>query len=261
MPYKKLSDRRRRYRERRLSDPVWVARHRAYQREYQKKWLKAHPRQREHHRELVRKWRKAHPRKFRATQRAWRKTNPEKVRQMQKRWYSKHGRDWYRRHRAKRREQAKHQYRKERKLKLEQQRARRRRYYWRNRDRINEKRRRRWARNPGLFRAREKQRYRKRRVERIVQQRNIQARRAGAKGQITPDQWRRLLKRHNFRCFYCGIKLTTANRTLDHKIPLSRGGTNTIRNVVPACRPCNNRKLRMTTEEFLARERQRKRPQ
>jgi 5-methylcytosine-specific restriction endonuclease McrA len=61
-----------------------------------------------------------------------------------------------------------------------------------------------------------------------------------------------LLKRHNFLCFYCGAKLRPANRTLDHKLPLSRGGTNTIDNVVPACRPCNQRKHRLTTEEFLA---------
>jgi 5-methylcytosine-specific restriction endonuclease McrA len=87
-----------------------------------------------------------------------------------------------------------------------------------------------------------------------VQQRNTQARRASATGEIAPDEWRILLRRHKFRCFYCGTKLLPANRMLGHKIPVSRGGSNTIDNVVPACRPCNNRKLRMTAEEFIARE-------
>jgi 5-methylcytosine-specific restriction endonuclease McrA len=39
---------------------------------------------------------------------------------------------------------------------------------------------------------------------------------------------------------------------LDHKLPLSRGGSNTIDNVVPACRPCNQKKHRLTVNEFLA---------
>jgi 5-methylcytosine-specific restriction endonuclease McrA len=252
MPYKNPAKRRRRYRERRLNDPQWVARYRAYQREYQKKWLRAHPAKREHHRELVKRWRKKHPRKFRASRRAWRKNNPEKVRQMHQRWYVKHGRKWRERNRIKLRERAKRQYRKERRFKMEQQRARRHRYYWKNRERINKKRKTQWAKNPVPFRVRERERYRKHRLARIVSQRNIQARRAGAKGQITPEQWRRLLRRHHFLCFYCGEKLVPANRTLDHKIPLSRGGANTIDNVVPACRPCNQRKMRLTAREFLA---------
>ena len=261
MPYKRLRDRRRRYRQRRLKDPEWVARYRAYQREYQKRWLKTHPEKRKHHRNLVNKWRKKHPRKFRASRRRWRKSNPDKVRKMQQRWYKKYGRGYYRRNRVKRRAQAKRTYRRERRFRLEQQRVRRRRHYWKNRDKINAKRRRDWAKNSELFRARERRRYKKNRVSRIVSQRNIQARRAGARGQITSDQWRMLLRRHRFKCFYCAVKLSPSNRTLDHKIPLSRGGTNTINNVVPACRPCNNRKLKMTTEEFLAREKQARRSQ
>lgn len=262
MPYKNRADRRKRYKQRRLMDPRWVTKSRAYHRKHQKRWYRKHlSAQREYHRKWKARWRKEHPRIARAYSRAWRRQNPEKVQAQNRKWYMRFGKTWYQKNRIKQRLRWKKYYRKERRLKLEQQKARRRRYYWKNKDRINEKRRTRWAQDPGLFRAREKQRYRKHRVERIVQQRNTQARRAGAKGQVTPDQWRRLLKRHNFRCFYCEIKLTPANRTLDHKIPLSRGGANTIRNVVPACRPCNNRKLQMTTEEFLARERRRRKSQ
>lgn len=238
-----------------MTDPEWVARYRAYQRDYQKKWLRTHPAKREHHRELVKEWRREHPRKFRASQRAWRKNNPDKVRQMRQRWYAKHGREWYQKHRVKRRKQARRTYRRERRHNLLQQRARRRRYYWKNRERINKKRRHKRLQNPEFYKHLERRRYRKHRIRRIVSQRNIQARRAGAKGQITPEQWRRLLRRHRFLCFYCGAKLVPANRTLDHKLPLSRGGTNTIDNVVPACRPCNQRKMSLTAREFLTEQR------
>lgn len=37
------------------------------------------------------------------------------------------------------------------------------------------------------------------------------------------------------RCVYCGGEATAR----DHVVPLSRGGTDGIENVVPACRPCN----------------------
>ncbi len=263
MPYRSLQARRRRYRQRRLFDPAWVRRQRSYHREYQKKWYRKNVADhRRYQREWRRQWRKAHPRKARARARAWRRKNAGKVRLWHKRWReSRAGQAWYRKNRAKRRRRQQKYYRRERRLKLEQQRARRRRYYWKNRGKINLKRRTQRAENALFFRESDRQRYRKHRLRRIVQQRNTQARRAGAIGQITPSQWRNLLKRHRFRCFYCRVKLLPANRTLDHKVPLSRGGTNTIDNVVPACRPCNNRKLRMTTEEFLERRRKTRNPQ
>ena len=41
------------------------------------------------------------------------------------------------------------------------------------------------------------------------------------------------------RCFYCG---STYYLTLDHVVPVSRGGLTTVANLVPACRRCNSRK-------------------
>jgi 5-methylcytosine-specific restriction endonuclease McrA len=37
---------------------------------------------------------------------------------------------------------------------------------------------------------------------------------------------------------------------IDHRIPLTRGGSNLIDNILPACRRCNRRKGTMTEEEF-----------
>jgi 5-methylcytosine-specific restriction endonuclease McrA len=51
-------------------------------------------------------------------------------------------------------------------------------------------------------------------------------------------------------CFYCGKPLSRQRKTRDHIQPRSRGGSNAPRNVVDACRPCNNLKGCLTLEEF-----------
>ncbi len=43
-------------------------------------------------------------------------------------------------------------------------------------------------------------------------------------------------------CHYCGEKFKPDELTMDHLIPISRGGKNNKGNVVPACKPCNNKK-------------------
>jgi len=53
-------------------------------------------------------------------------------------------------------------------------------------------------------------------------------------------------------CFYCG---EAKKLTVDHKIPLARGGTDDIRNIVPACRSCNSSKNARTAKEYLANQR------
>jgi 5-methylcytosine-specific restriction endonuclease McrA len=69
-----------------------------------------------------------------------------------------------------------------------------------------------------------------------------------------------------FTCAYCGVrvgkinpqlfddkgrprKMTMGDLTLDHLIPKSRGGSNGPENLVPACKPCNNRKADRTPRE------------
>lgn len=42
------------------------------------------------------------------------------------------------------------------------------------------------------------------------------------------------------RCYYCGLRTNPfATFTIDHIVPLARGGSNDLRNLVPACRRCN----------------------
>src|SRR2546430_2467679 len=43
-------------------------------------------------------------------------------------------------------------------------------------------------------------------------------------------------------CYYCRRRVGTRALTMDHIVPLGRGGRSVRGNVVPACKDCNNRK-------------------
>lgn len=75
------------------------------------------------------------------------------------------------------------------------------------------------------------------------------ARVAAASGSFTPREWREKCALFANLCAYCGEAKKLGP---DHKMPLSRGGTNSIENIVPACRGCNSRKGARTATEFLA---------
>ena len=44
------------------------------------------------------------------------------------------------------------------------------------------------------------------------------------------------------RCHYCGREVGARSLTLDHVVPLIRGGKSVRANVVPACKDCNTAK-------------------
>lgn len=59
-------------------------------------------------------------------------------------------------------------------------------------------------------------------------------------GKHTEAEWKLLKFYYGNRCAYChkrGVKLTK-----DHVIPVSKGGSDNIKNIVPACASCNSRK-------------------
>jgi 5-methylcytosine-specific restriction endonuclease McrA len=53
--------------------------------------------------------------------------------------------------------------------------------------------------------------------------------------------------RDNYTCQYCGSK---SKLTIDHRLPLARGGSHDISNLCVACRTCNSSKGTKTPEEF-----------
>lgn len=75
----------------------------------------------------------------------------------------------------------------------------------------------------------------------------------------------RILDRHDHKCVYCGCCLRYKTEpckytgwdvivgtypTIDHAIPVARGGSSDETNLVPACRQCNSQKGSKTPEEY-----------
>jgi len=64
--------------------------------------------------------------------------------------------------------------------------------------------------------------------------------------------WKR--KRSSGLCYYCGGRFRATELTMDHLIPLARGGRSVHANIVPACKECSSRKkylLPTEWEEYL----------
>ena len=58
-------------------------------------------------------------------------------------------------------------------------------------------------------------------------------------------------------CFYCGVRFSGGStgpdhRTVDHRVPTSRGGSHALRNLVFACYACNQRKRDRDEADFVA---------
>ncbi len=57
-------------------------------------------------------------------------------------------------------------------------------------------------------------------------------------------------------CHYCRQSTPPKELTMDHIVPIARGGKTTKGNVVPCCKECNNQKkqlLPMEWEDYLSR--------
>jgi 5-methylcytosine-specific restriction endonuclease McrA len=80
--------------------------------------------------------------------------------------------------------------------------------------------------------------------------RHARAGRMRGAGHLTSDVVHRVLAK-NF-CAYCREPFNeTRKKTIDHVVPLSKGGTNAEHNLVAACGSCNSKKNARTGEEFL----------
>ncbi len=62
------------------------------------------------------------------------------------------------------------------------------------------------------------------------------------------EQLATLLKKQKGKCGYCGKQMSSP--TVDHKTPVSKGGTDAIENLIAACGPCNSRKRDKTDKEY-----------
>lgn len=117
----------------------------------------------------------------------------------------------------------------------------------RNRDADRAYRRRRYAEDPKKILDRYK-RWRAANIEKArAYQRACDERRRGAPGDFSAKEWLDLVAQFGGRCAYCGAQ---SPLEADHRIPVSRGGTNYIENILPSCVRCNRRKFNMTETEF-----------
>ena len=53
-------------------------------------------------------------------------------------------------------------------------------------------------------------------------------------------------------CYYCGNKFAFRELTMDHLVPLARGGRSTKDNLVPCCKECNSQKKSLLPIEWDA---------
>lgn len=64
-------------------------------------------------------------------------------------------------------------------------------------------------------------------------------------------QWKklrlRILQRDGYECYWCGMDATT----VDHIVPVAKGGTDDTENLVAACKRCNFSKQDKLPDEFV----------
>jgi 5-methylcytosine-specific restriction endonuclease McrA len=118
-----------------------------------------------------------------------------------------------------------------------------------NRERHREYQRRHYEANKHLYQASRE----RNRANRALQESERRARKAASGGTITLEAWKIRCHAFHYQCYLCGEQLDERTVTMDHVMPLSRGGSHTIENVAPACGFCNCSKHNLTVTEFVAR--------
>jgi 5-methylcytosine-specific restriction endonuclease McrA len=73
----------------------------------------------------------------------------------------------------------------------------------------------------------------------------LKKQRRRAAGVLTAAEWHQILARYGHRCLACG---SGGPLTIDHIVPVSKGGANTAANVQPLCGSCNSAKSTKTID-------------
>ncbi len=67
--------------------------------------------------------------------------------------------------------------------------------------------------------------------------------------ELKQSQWWKRRKAKGV-CHYCQRQFAPSDLTMDHVVPLARGGKSTKGNVVPCCKECNNTKKQLLPMEW-----------
>jgi 5-methylcytosine-specific restriction endonuclease McrA len=99
------------------------------------------------------------------------------------------------------------------------------------------------------------QEYRKKNPEKCrIWKHNRRAKLKENGGTFTFRELNEQFERQEGFCYYCGellYKSFDSSVHIDHKTPISRGGSNNISNIALACSACNQKKFTKTAEEFM----------
>jgi 5-methylcytosine-specific restriction endonuclease McrA len=82
----------------------------------------------------------------------------------------------------------------------------------------------------------------------VLSDEEITRERAKARELRQSQWWKR--RRSAGLCHYCGQTCPPRELTMDHLVPLIRGGRSTKGNLVPACKDCNNKKKHQLAFEW-----------
>lgn len=127
---------------------------------------------------------------------------------------------------------------------------RERREYWsKNSDKLNRRRRESYKDNPEPF-VRSNLKWRSNNPEKVraIAKSKKATRRTverNAQGSLSPKEWLSVIEKYGNHCLKCK---STNKITMDHIVPLSKGGRNSIENVQPLCVSCNSRKRTKTID-------------
>ncbi len=112
---------------------------------------------------------------------------------------------------------------------------------------------RKWCiKNAERVRAYEMARYRLNPDKKIHANAKRRAQKKNVPSDMTVDKWLEIVAEYDHRCAYCfGTKLEVGPLQRDHVVPLAQGGSDTVSNIVPACKSCNSSKGARTPNEWL----------
>lgn len=176
-------------------------------------------------RESGRRWREANPEKARENVLRWREANPERVRENERRW---------------------------REANRDSIRENRRRWHKDNRDRVIDSRRRWYTLNADKVREYRREYYRTNRIQMRTYRHRRRAQKIQNGGTHTAADIQAQHDSQGGKCWWCGENVGDKYE-VDHRIPLSRGGSNAPENLVIACRHCNRSKRDKLPHEWNGR--------
>ena len=89
-------------------------------------------------------------------------------------------------------------------------------------------------------------------VDHVSLQQSTKANEKKTRGGVSPRRMIEKIKQQGFRCFFTGIELQREDASVDHVVPLARGGKHEEANLELVHSAINRMKGTMTGDEFVA---------